>query len=120
MSNSAKSLQYFSYYLLLTGINLLFAPNLLLTTFGMPPTKEVWIRVVGMIVLLLFVYYMAASKSESPLIFKASVFTRSSVILFFAVFVMMGLATPSLLFFGGVDLAGAIWTYAAMKKEGKW
>ncbi len=119
MSNSAKTVYYFSFYLLLTGVNLLVAPNLLLETFGMPPTDEVWIRVVGMLVFLIGVYYMAAAKLGMHAWFKVTVFTRIAVPLFFVAFVMMGWAGPSLLLFGGIDLAGSIWTYFALKKEGK-
>jgi hypothetical protein len=119
MSNSAKTIHYFSFYLFLTGLNLLLAPNLLLTTFGMPPTDEVWIRVVGMLVFLLGAYYYAAAKEGATGWFKMSVFTRLSVPVFFIVFVLMGWAKPSLLLFGAIDAAGAVWTYLALKKEGK-
>jgi hypothetical protein len=118
MTNSAKTIHYFSFYLFLTGLNLLIAPNLLLQTFGMPPTEEVWIRVVGMLVFLLGAYYYGAARAEMKSWFKLSVFTRLSVPIFFVIFVAMGWAKPSLLLFGGIDAAGAIWTYLALKKEG--
>jgi hypothetical protein len=119
MTNSAKTIHYFSFYLLLTGLNLLIAPNFLLHTFGLPPTEEVWVRVLGMVVFLLGIYYYGAAREGMHNWFKLSVFTRLSVPLFFAVFVMLGWAPASLLFFGGVDAAGAIWTYLALKKEGR-
>ena len=46
-----------------------------------------------------------------------TMYPRSTVILFFAAFVLLGLARPPLLLFGVVDLFGAIWTGLAMRKS---
>jgi hypothetical protein len=119
MSKTAKSVYYFGIYLLLTGLNLMLVPNMLLGMLGLPPTDEVWIRVLGMVVFLIGVYYMTAGKNELWPFFKISLFTRPSVIIFFAIFVAVDWVGPSLLLFGVADLLGAVWTYTAMKKEGK-
>jgi len=37
--------------MLALGLGLLLVPNLLLGLFGFPPSREVWIRVVGLLVL---------------------------------------------------------------------
>jgi hypothetical protein len=50
MSKSAFTVKAFGIYLLVLGVGLTFAPNLLLSVFGMPATSEVWIRVVGVLV----------------------------------------------------------------------
>lgn len=117
MSKSAKSLFYFSIYLLLIGLNLLVAPNFLLNIFGLPLTEEVWIRVVGLLVLVLSVYYFVAVKHELTAIFHTSVYLRASVIVFFGAFVAMGLVKPVLLLFAGIDVAGAAWTYMALRQD---
>jgi hypothetical protein len=39
------------------------------------------------------------------------------VIIFFTVFVLLGLGHPSLIFFGVADLLGAIWTALALRNE---
>ena len=52
MSNTAKSVFVFAIYLFLLGITLLVTPNVLLTLFAYPTTEEVWIRVVGMLLVL--------------------------------------------------------------------
>jgi hypothetical protein len=46
---------------------------------------------------------------------KLTVYTRSSLIVFFAAFVLLGLASPPLILFGVVDLLGAIWTGLALR-----
>jgi hypothetical protein len=53
MSKSAQSLFVFSIYLFTLGLILLIIPNFLLSIFSVPETQEVWIRVVGMLVIIL-------------------------------------------------------------------
>ena len=53
MSPVAKSLIAFGCYLFPLGLILLLVPNLLLGLFQIPATSEVWIRVVGMLVIFL-------------------------------------------------------------------
>ena len=114
MSKGAKSLFVFGIYMVVLGITLLVVPNVLLALFGLPATNEVWIRVVGMLVCLLAFYYIQAARNELSAFFQWTVYTRASVIVFFIVFVVLGLAKPALILFGGVDLLGAIWTALAL------
>jgi len=44
---------------------------------------------------------------------------RSSVPLFFLAFVAAGLASPMLILFGVVDLAGALWTALALRRDAR-
>ena len=41
---------------------MLVVPNVLLPLFGLPETTEVWVRVVGMPVLILDLYYCGAAR----------------------------------------------------------
>ena len=115
MSNSARSVFVFGLYLVLLGIVLLVAPNFLLGIFFMPGTTEVWIRVVGVLVLFIAFYYIQAARKGMTDFYKLTVYTRSSLIIFFAAFVLLGFANPPLILFGGVDLLGAIWTGLALR-----
>lgn len=117
MSNSARSLLVFGLYLVVLGLVLLVAPNFLLGIFGVASTTEVWIRVVGMLVLLLAYYDIQAARREMTDFFRWSVYARSSVILFFVVFVLLGLAKPQLILFGAIDLLGALWTALSLRSE---
>lgn len=110
MSNSARSVFVFGLYLVVLGIILLVAPNILLGMFSLPDTTEVWIRVTGMLVLFLGFYYTQAARQEMTSFFRWTVYVRSTVIVFFAAFVLLDFASPPLILFGAVDLLGAIWT----------
>lgn len=115
MSPAAKSVFIFGIYLSVLGIVLVAVPNLLLTLFGIAETGEVWIRVVGMLVLLLSVYYVQLAQKELTDFFWISVYVRSAVIVFFTAFVLLGYTQPVLILFGAVDLLGALWTWRALK-----
>ena len=117
MRNPAKSVFVFGLYLVGLGAILLVVPNLLLSVFGFPLTSEVWIRVVGMLVLYLGIYYVVLARAETPLFFRLSVYLRASVIVFFSAFVLLGIASPPLILFAVVDLLGAIWTGLALRQS---
>ena len=117
MSNSARSVFVFGLYLVVLGIVLLVAPNFLLGMFFLPSTTEVWIRVVGMLLLFLAFYYIQAARKGMTDFFQWTVYVRSTVIVFFAVFVLLGFASPPLILFGVVDLLGAIWTGLALRSS---
>jgi hypothetical protein len=115
MSNSARSVFVFGLYLLGLGMILLAAPNFLLGMFSLPGTTEVWIRVVGMLVLFLGFYYTQAARKEMTDFFRWTVYTRTTVIVFFAAFVLLDFASPPLILFGVVDVRGGIWPGLALR-----
>ena len=117
MSKSAFTVKAFGIYLLVLGVGLTIAPNPLLSVFGMPQTTEVWIRVVGILVFNIGVYYWYAAKCEARAFFRASVYTRTLVLVAFAAFAALGFATPVLILFGAADFAGAIWTHLTLRAE---
>jgi hypothetical protein len=116
MSPAARSIQVFAVYLLLLGLVLVVSPNMLLALFGIPATGEVWIRVVGMLVCFLGVYYWEAARANLRTFFAWTVPVRLSVPVFFGAFVLLGMAPPVLLLFGAVDAAAALWTWFALRR----
>jgi len=114
LTRAAFSVIAFAVYLVVLGLVLVFAPNVLLAIFGLPPVTDVWLRVVGMLVLVLAYYYARAARLGLIAFFPLTVHVRGVVILVFAGFVAGGLVAPVLLLFGVADLAGAIWTWRAL------
>jgi hypothetical protein len=117
MSRSAISLFAFGVYLWLLGAFLIVVPNLLLGMFALPSTEEVWLRVAGVLVLLLGYYYTSASRKEMKDFFAWSVNARIATFIFFIVFVYMDLVGWQLILFGVIDLLGAAWTALALRAE---
>lgn len=117
MSRAAKSLFVFGIYLCGLGLLLLLVPDLLLRVFGVPPTNEVWIRIIGMLVLCLSFYYVLAARSELTAFIRWTVWARAAVIVYFAAFVLLVSAPKPLLLFGLIDLLSAVWTRLALKAD---
>lgn len=107
----------FAAYLSALGVWLLLSPNSMLRLFGLPDARDVWIRVVGMLVLILSFYYGSAARRDLTEFFQWTVYARASVIVFFAAFALTGLAPAILLLFGVVDLLAAGWTQAALASD---
>ncbi len=118
MSKSAISVFIFGIYLAINGLLLLFVPNLLLTSLGIEPTSEVWIRLSGILLMAISVYYFVGAKYEIIVVFKATAFIRFTIIVFFTAFVLLELVSPGIIIISAIDFIGGIWTYAMLKKEG--
>ena len=107
-------------YVIVSGISLLFFPNYLLGLFGIESTNEIWIRVLGMLVLALSFYYYAMYKNGGKEVIRATVQGR----LFFCAgclvaFVILGLVKPVLLGFAIAETGLALWTLSEIRKAGK-
>lgn len=90
-------------------------PNLVLALVDLPPTSEVWLRVVGLLAAILGYYYVQAARHDLVPFYRASVSARVFAFLGFVAFALFGLVKPSLILFGTVDLFGAAWTFFALR-----
>lgn len=117
MSKAALSIRWFAVYLFLLGASLIMFPNLMLAIFAFPGTTEVWIRVAGVLVFNIGLYYRAAAPAEQRSFFLATIFARSFVLIAFTAFVILGYARPMLIAIGSIDFAGAIWTLTALRNR---
>jgi hypothetical protein len=106
------------WYTLVLGVTLNVAPNLLLSTFGIPPTTDPWIRLVGMFLMFIAYQNFGAARSGNVELMRMSVHMRLTVPLFFGTYVALGWQPPVLLLFAAVDVAAALWTQAALKADG--
>lgn len=108
----------FGVYLGIIGIILLLIPNVLITPFGIEPAQEVWIRLSGILLMALMVYYVLAAKNEIVIIMKATGFIRLTIIFFFTAFALFKLTSPNIIIFSAVDFLGGVWTLWMLKREG--
>ncbi len=117
MIPASKSIYYFGIYLSLLAVSLLAFPNTVLGLFHITPTTEVWIRLVGVVVLDLGILYVLMAPSNNILFMTLTVYLRASVLLWFILFVALDMAPVQLILFGLVDAAGAAWTFFALRKQ---
>jgi hypothetical protein len=117
MSKSALSVMVFGGYLVGMGAGFLILPNTVLGLLGFPPSGDVWIRILGVLALILAYYYINAARNNIQVLFVWSVHTRIFAFLAFAGLVLMQQVGPMLAVLGGVDLASALWTWFALRNE---
>jgi len=115
VSRAAVSVFAFGIYTVILGLALLVVPNVLLSLFASPTTTEIWIRILGFIVVVLGYYYIVAARHELTPLFRASVYGRPALIVCFAGFALLGMAEPVIVLFGAIDLLGAVWTALALR-----
>ncbi len=92
-------------------------PNLLLGLFGFPEYSEVWVRVVGLAVLVLGYYYTRLGFAGFRPFFEWTVPVRIGQFFFFAVLVGLGHFPPMILLFAGTETAAGLWTLFALRGE---
>ncbi len=116
MSKAAFTIRIWAIYALLVGAALAVVPNFVLSTLGMTETEEPWIRLLGLVVIVLALYYNDGVRNEARHLFVASVLGR----LFFAAALIILIITGEpwqLVLFASVEVAGAIWTLMALRDE---
>lgn len=92
-------------------------PNLVLGSFGLPPTDEVWVRMLGMMTFFFGVVQSQMAREELCRFFVLSVVLRFSGVGFVAAFVLTGLAQPAFVLIAAVDVVGACWTLWALRQQ---
>ena len=115
-SKNYLSLTVQAIYVVLTGLQLIFVPNMLLGMFGFEPTSEIWIKVLGVVVLSLAIVYYAVSKQNNTDMVRATMWSRLFVGTGFVLLVLSGQAKSALVLFAGIDIATAVWTWFELKK----
>ena len=117
MSAAARSLIGWGIYLVAFGASMLIIPALLLRWFHLPETETPYIRIVGILFLVLSYYMFRAARAEVTPFFRWTVHARAPIILVIIVLVLLKLVSPLMLAFGSVDLIGAIATALALRHD---
>jgi hypothetical protein len=107
---AAKTVQYFSYYLFALAAVLIFVPNIMLSLFQIAETNEVWIRVVGVLVVCIAIYYHEMSRLNALPFLRLTVWVRLWVFVAFTGLWAAGIGPVQLILFGLVDALAAFWT----------
>src|SRR5215813_12518344 len=117
MSNAAKSVFVYGIYLLILSVTLLLIPNVPLAIFGIPTTNEVWIRVVGAMAFSFGTYFVQAARHEMTEFFRWTITTRLALIVFFAIFILVGLAPINLMLLAIPDVPFVAWTVWGLRSD---
>jgi hypothetical protein len=116
MSPAAKSLFVFGIYAVAAGAGLLLMPGLVLGTLGFPPAQDGWVRVVGVLAIVVGAYHIVGARNELLPYIRATVWGRIGFAVLLGSLVLTSVMPMSLLLFAAIDLAAAIWTAIALRR----
>lgn len=118
MNSAAKRVFVFGLYLVVVGFGLLVAPNAFLAPLGFAPAADPsWLRVLGVLTFVIAAYYLLAARAGLTVFFRWTVFVRGGVFVVFGALVLLRFAPAPLALLGAVDLAAALWTWAALRSS---
>ncbi len=119
MSKTAKSILFFSFYMIAVALILIFLPGLILRILNIPDSGSILVRFMGMTVLFIGYLYLRAGLSEKKLrgFYTLTLHTRFSALIILVLFTIILKANPIIILFGVIDSAGAVWTIVSMRKD---
>lgn len=117
MSRAALSILAFGIYLASTGLLLIAIPRTLCRILSIVAPEGAWLRIIGMLLLILGFYCWRAAAEENTSFMRWSLFTRPTTMLFLAWFVAAGWIEAVILVFGVVDVAATAWTFSALRAD---
>lgn len=115
MSHAARSIQIYGVYLLITGVSMTVVPNMMLGSLGIPPTGEGYIRMLGLVLGILGLYYLAAARADVIPFFRWTVWGRAIAVIGVIALISLGIAPAAFLGTAALDAASAIWTAIALR-----
>jgi hypothetical protein len=101
-------------YVVALGVGLLAIPNVILELFRIEETDEVWIRIVGLLLVGYGLYYLTAVRAEFTPLYEMSVWVRWGIVVGLVVLAVT-VGPWQLVLFASVDLLGGLWTFLALR-----
>jgi hypothetical protein len=89
----------------------------MLGLFGLSAGDDAWVRMVGMLASIIGAYYLVAATTGAQEIIRWSIPLRVYAASFMVFLFISGTLPVGILLFAATDLAGAMWTWAALKSE---
>ena len=101
------------------GVLVWVIPEQFISIFKLPEIPVAWLRVIGLLAIILGSYDIVSGRNNLQPLIKASIYMR---LFFFAgiiVLVVSGQMPKEVIPLGITDLLGAVWTILALKAETK-
>lgn len=116
MSTAARSLYGWSIYVFAIGAALAVIPNTIFDILRIPETEEVWVRVLGIVLIILALYYWDGARHETRNLFVASLLGRTFAVAAFIVLWLTG-GPWQLMIFAAGEVVGIVWTTMALRAD---
>ncbi len=117
MNAACRTIYWFSLYPLGAGLTMILVPQLPLQLFGFPVEGLDWIRMLGVVTMVVGYYYWRLGRDEVLQFCRYSAQMRLSIP---AVFVAMVLAfdmNPIYIALTAGDVLGGLWTWHALRQQ---
>ena len=109
-SQAALSTLCWGVYLMLNGTSMIVQPNAVLATMGFEPTKDIWIRMAGLLALVLGFFYVQVGRYHFVPFYTWKLIGHSVGIVIMTLFYLQGLAPAPILTLCFSDALAAAWT----------
>jgi hypothetical protein len=116
MSASARSLFVVGALLALLGVTFTLVPAVPSALLGVPTMAAMVVRLVGVVVAALGVYYLIGARGEDGMLIRASVPVRAAAGTALLLLVVFGAAPLTVLAFVALEYGGAAWTATALRR----
>lgn len=118
MTKTALSVYMFGLYAIFgIGLPFLLIPHFALGLFGMTAGDDMWVRMLGLFVLIMGVYYVMAVRVDFEPFYNWTVPARYSTAAFMTVMPILGAVAPTILIFAAVDAISATLTLLARRVD---
>lgn len=97
------------------GVLFLAIPETLLRVLRLPAAPAGWLRIIGLLALVIGAYDLVGARAESLPYIKASVPLRFGFAAGMTLLVVLGQMPATTLPLGAIDAAGAVWTMIALR-----
>lgn len=120
MKSPSKSLFVFGIYMIaIVGLGFTIMPAFVLDSFNLSYGDDTWIRFVGLLAIIIGVYYVVAARYEFKEFFIWTVWMRFFAAAFMILMIITGITELPVLLFASIEIAGATWTLFAIKSTYK-
>ena len=114
MDATAFSIYAFGIYEIMAGLGFLAFPNSILSFLRIEKTLEPWIRIVGILAILIGYYHFMIGRLGIYDLYWPSIYVRIVFMLLLALLVLTKRAPKKIILFGVASLLSTIWTYATL------
>lgn len=118
MNPACKTIYWFGFYPLLAGLSMILAPTLPLELMGWPVEGLDWIRMLGVVTMIVGYYYINLGKENVLAFCRYSAQMRLVIPGVFALLVVVYDMNPLYIALTSVDFLGGLWTASALRRQG--
>ena len=117
MNPACRTIYLFGFYPLLAGLSMIIAPALPLQLLGWPIEGLDWIRMLGVVTMIVGYYYLQLGRNDVLTFCKYSAQMRLLIPVVFTGMVFAFGMNPLYIALTAVDFLGGVWTWRALRKQ---